>query len=849
MASIDYQGAKTEIEAIFAKSDTQRKIIFWYDAPMNFKDDITSDTFANCKVLICDRNEFEIKRTIEHEDLTSNFLIYIPSERPVDAENWLLDILMYSQEYYADTVALTMRRLGVSNTDLRKVIENHVKFFDNEARTKKLNAYILVNNNTTDSELRIAMMAVLTKAAANTIEAVLAELVFENSDHAKYKELVKYRFEDYFWNLVCENYNYDGDLKIETLIKKFMFTHFIEQTIGQNKDTAYPFENMPSFYKQFLIAGKGVNDAKFFIDRIKSDKRYEELQGSLALDLKIEGLIATKDISAIQFADTFECLDIDIIEKIASSLTSGSLEFDSFERVIMNRVNSMWYEKHESEYGVLLSTVRFLRNIDKRISIGLSATEYIQKYITEYYKIDTEYRRVVTHFRQIENISMQFEQLMDVVEHSYQIKFLDVLGPEYSKALSQLDSWEFIGADLSENFYQKLQRNATKKMFVIISDALRYEIGHEVCERIKTNKVLKGGVEIDYMVSPMPSITSFGMASLLPHKTIEYNNKQVLVDGMPTSSISARDAILKAKNSSYAAISYKEIHEFNQKELRQYCSDKTLIYIYHDVMDNAGEHNESKVFDVVESCITEIVNLVKKLYNNLQISNFYITADHGFVYRRNEILESSKYSNIVSLNATETSKRYLVTDDESISVPYTLEVQLDRVSNGQYRVISPWGYDLFKTQGTGIQYVHGGTSLQETIVPLIHVSELRARSETELVRPVGVRLKSITRKITNRSFTLEFEQTEKVEEKKQQITCETYIIDEYGEKVSNEYKFVANSSSDDPDTRITKIRFTLKNIQFDRNKPYFLILKDVDGEGEYIEKEQFAIDIIQFKMF
>ena len=70
---------------------------------------------------------------------------------------------------------------------------------------------------------------------------------------------------------------------------------------------------MVSFYKQFYLADKSVNDAKFFIDRIKSDKRYEELQSSLSLDLKIEGLIATKDITAIQFADTFECLDVEII--------------------------------------------------------------------------------------------------------------------------------------------------------------------------------------------------------------------------------------------------------------------------------------------------------------------------------------------------------------------------------------------------------------------------------------------------------------------------------------------------------------------------------------------------------
>ena len=203
----------------------------------------------------------------------------------------------------------------------------------------------------------------------------------------------------------------------------------------------------------------------------------------------------------------------------------------------------------------------------------------------------------------------------------------------------------------------------------------------------------------------------------------------------------------------------------------------------------------------------------------------------------------------MSLNAAETAKRYLIADDMSLSVPYSFEVKLDKITNGDFKLISPWGYDLFKTQGSGIQYVHGGTSLQETIVPLIHVSELRSEKLKDQVGPVEVRLKSITRKITNRSFTLDFEQMEKVGENKQAITCETYIVDESGEKVSNEYKFIANSSSDDLDTRITKIRFTLKNIQFDRNKPYFLILKNVEKDDEYIEREQFNIDIIQFKMF
>lgn len=848
MASIDYQGAKAEIENIFAKADSQRKVIFWYDAPKNFKEDIENDSFVNCKVLICNQNEFEIKKTIEHDDTSSNFLVYVPNERPADTENWLLDILMYGEEYYADTVALTMRRLGITNTDLRKVIENHVKFFDSEARTKKLNNYVAVNNDTTSNELRVAMMAVLTKAQANNIESVLKELVFEDGEHAKYKEIVKFRFEDAFWNAVCDLYNYDGDLKIESLIKKFMFTAFIEQTVGQNKDASNPFDKMASFYNQYLITGKGVNDAKFFVGGIKSDERYEGLQGSLSLDLKIEGLISTKDIAAIQFADIFECLDIEIITKIASSLTQGSLEYDSFERVIMNRCNSMWYEKHQDEYGVLLATVRFLRCLDKPIAKDLDANEYINKYTSEYYKIDTEYRRAVTCYRNLDNPTEAFEGLMDVIESSYQMKFLDVIGSEYSRALSKQSEWKFVASDMSEDFYKIIQKNPTKKMFVIISDALRYEIGQEIYEKIKINKMLKGGAEISHMVSPLPSITSFGMASLLPHKEISYDNKQVYVDGMPTNGVAQRNAILKAKNPNFAAISYETINGFTRQELRAFSAEHNLVYIYHDVMDNAGEHNESKVFDVAESCVEEIISLIKKLYNTLQISNFYVTADHGFIYRRNEVMESNKYSNIVSLGANETSKRYLITDDSSMKVPYTTETKLSRVSNGKYKVIAPWGYDLFKTQGTGIQYVHGGTSLQETIVPLIHVSELRSRVDVQVARPVSVMLKSITRKITNRSFTLEFEQMEKVEENKHAITCETFIIDDSGEKVSNEYKFVANSSSDDLETRVTKIRFTLKNIQFDRNKPYFLILKNVD-EDEYIEKTPFNIDIIQFKMF
>ena len=69
MASIDYQEARKVIVRLFGqKQSGGRKIIVWYDPPANFKDDIEADSYDCCKVLFCDKNEFAVKKTIEHDD-------------------------------------------------------------------------------------------------------------------------------------------------------------------------------------------------------------------------------------------------------------------------------------------------------------------------------------------------------------------------------------------------------------------------------------------------------------------------------------------------------------------------------------------------------------------------------------------------------------------------------------------------------------------------------------------------------------------------------------------------------------------------------------------------------------
>ena len=122
----------------------------------------------------------------------------------------------------------------------------------------------------------------------------------------------------------------------------------------------------------------------------------------------------------------------------------------------------MWYSKYQNEYDLLLSGIKFLKRVEKPINQNLSVNDYIEQYANQYYKIDMQYRHVCTSFKKIDNPIEEFENLIDRIELLYQHNFLDVLGREYSKALSKQKDWSFVGVDMTSNFYQYIQRHQGK---------------------------------------------------------------------------------------------------------------------------------------------------------------------------------------------------------------------------------------------------------------------------------------------------------------------------------------------------------------------------------------------------
>lgn len=148
-----------------------------------------------------------------------------------------------------------------------------------------------------------------------------------------------------------------------------------------------------------------------------------------------------------------------------------------------------------------------------------------------------------------------------------------------------------------------------------------------------------------------------------------------------------------------------------------------------------------------------------------------------------------------------------------------------------------------RMQGSGVNFNHGGASLQEIVVPLLSFKNKRAGQKgVQAISKVDIKLTSTTQKITNSIFNLNFFQTEKVEDKTKPRTVIIYMADEEGNVLSNEETIIGDRSFDNPADRTFKLQFVLKSITYDRNKTYYLIIKDTET-GVITEKVPFTINL------
>ena len=214
--------------------------------------------------------------------------------------------------------------------------------------------------------------------------------------------------------------------------------------------------------------------------------------------------------------------------------------------------------------------------------------------------------------------------------------------------------------------------------------------------------------------------------------------------------------------------------------------------------------------------------------------HFVVTADHGFIYKRDKLTESDKIGGVA--NKTAFVNRRFIVSQSAVEDDGVASISLGRVlGNDDTKMVSfPLSSHVFKVPGGGQNYVHGGSSPQEMIVPVIDIRTEKYYIETKTVQ---IALVSMVQKITNLIASLDFIQSEPISDVVKTTSYKLFFISENNEKISNECIYVADKKDVDPQKRIFRLRFNLKNKQYDKAKKYYLVAYDMKNDLEILRHD------------
>ncbi|MCD4820921.1 MAG: BREX-1 system phosphatase PglZ type A [Methanococcoides sp.] len=859
-------------QSILKKFDTldefeKRKIVFWYDKDGTADEEGLAQIEKalgerGIKLHVLNNNFFATKKMLEKDDTESSYLIYSnEGERELEL-NWLVDVQLYSSRFENSRISDIKSEFEIVGYDLDRFLEKHQQFFASKKRVVPLKR--MYQADWRGEEFLLGFLGVLSGSTTTDLKEIIRKMLInslEENSNKVWEDIVRFELVEEFWDLVTRYFGYQSEEPtLNKLFLSFLITHISRNTdINLKKYKAY--SNSLSNECEIFIKG-WMDNSK---DSAVFDKYCEQLlEDNSQLKKYLNTEIPKYDVTEYLEAESLAIFDKSIIRKLVDELGNDKEDFDNYLDWIANRKTKHWYPNFENLYSALEYAVKlhqFAKEFGEENVSDQNLNRFFRNYTERYYLMDHYYRKFYYHYdkdKQKESLKTTRES----IEKLYNNRLLDKLLTRWSELISnEMDSrWNIELIDRQDEFYKLyikniIGRNDKDKIAVIISDAMRYEVAAELQEVL--NKDTRGTVELKYMTGSIPSYTKLGMASLLPHQKLEYNNKNVFADGISTEGIANRGKILEKMTPDSIAINYEDLMNIKRDEAREKFKGIRLFYIYHDKIDARGDHSASEhdVFDAAEDTISDVKKIIEKLTNFRILDNLIVTTDHGFIYKRDELesVDKVETNGFDKEKMIASSKRFILSE-ENIDLMNVHKFNMDYVINSETGnemfAYVPQADLRFTMQGPNKNFVHGGAAPQEIVIPLI---KYKYNQTADLDRKgikhgkVGVTITNPNRKITSSPFSINILQTDKVTEKLLPRRFKVALWDRDGDefKVSDEKLVIAEDTSDEASDRQHKVTITLTgDIE---NKIYYVRLIDEDPteiNKDIIDPMPFEVDLL-----
>lgn len=844
-------------------------IVFWHDVDGEFSNIIDSLLLDGVQLIRVD-NQPKLRIKMQIEASPNQRLLLYSNDAEVEPPNdWLLDVRLRSRVFRADSASILLEDLGLTTLSLRSHIKERAKFFKAKDRVDRLKRLISSEDSADDIDRK--MIAVLTRADLPELFSILQRIygayviagTAELSAQPKpWQDIGNNDLEPAFWRLVQEQFGYiDPNPNLRDLLVRILVTDYFRGLDGDG----------PKQLAHFMLPDHSLAaNASVFVSRWRSDiaqfSSYNALAQVVAEELDLTSLLTSQSTEQLLECMTFEEVELRIIQDLKKRIIDSSgANMDVLRSYIARRrdghwANPLFVSANERTkalaacYDALTAAVDFfsLKAVHASGFSFVDSTTAFAQYRDELFQFDQLYRFFHTAADAVEPTGWAvLHGLRETIENVYSGWFIPQISSAWGKVIEGpnglLTNWTLPNVTSQQNFFKQevepLFEGNFKRIFVVISDALRYEVANQLVQQ--TNSKNRFKASISGMLGVLPSYTALGMAALLPHKTLSYkvgNTVEVQVDERTVATLDQRNEHLKSVGG--MAIKAEDLLSLGKEKGRDLVSDYRLVYVYHDRIDMIGDKqaSETKTFEASEQTVQELSSVLSFIINTLNGSTVLLTADHGFMYQESALDVADKSAlNEKPSGTLIAKKRYLIGKELGNTTQAwsgNTAITAGTTNEGSLDFWVPKGASRFHFAG-GARFVHGSAMPQEVVVPLLTVSVSEA--EEAKIRSVSISLLGSTNKVVTNTQRFEFIQTDSVTER---VLARTVVVSlRDGESlISDEKTLTFDSASQLLDERKRSVFLTILSGSYDVRKRYDLVMRDAVTKVEVL-RHQVNIDL------
>jgi hypothetical protein len=462
----------------------------------------------------------------------------------------------------------------------------------------------------------------------------------------------------------------------DKLLKTLLFGELVYDG-GQSEDL---FTVLPKPEKQQICASilsRWRNDVRFeesyitAVDRVRSEMNIKE---HLQLN------------EALLSVDTFPEIDEVISEELLRSTNHENYvdKVDSIADIAERRVATFWTKNGRAEYWEPISIAsKLFKNSNETIQDceKLSRDELVDRYVSGWWKLDKMALELATY---------DFEReaaLITPAFYAYET-YLDKVNRRLLEVVKK-DGWR---QNLS-SFWSHVAK-MDKPVAVFFTDALRFDLAKTLIDKLPVGVAES---EVAWRYGVLPSITEVGMAALLPDAQLTLSFENAI-----NVSIGDKSVTEKSDRVSYLKERGISVIDFDSQDIPQ----ADVLVIMMRAIDRLGE-----IVDIAPQNLIDIIEKLSRKVLKLREAGFrsvVLGADHGFLYLRKEPERMPCKGALVKWRfAVNTSVGNFVAKTDTFGI------------EGDLLLGFPAGTSIFAVQGEAPEFVHGGLSLQETVVPVV----------------------------------------------------------------------------------------------------------------------------------